>query len=313
MSQEFIWAEKYRPKKVQDCILPDHLKRRFQSYVDKKEIPNLLLFGTKGLGKTTVARALCEEVGCDYLFINGSTESGIDVLRNKIQNFASSVSIMGTGRKVIIIDEADFLNAQSTQPAFRAAVEEFSSNCTFIFTCNFRNRLLGELLSRFQEVDFKLRKEDKPKIATAFLKRVEWILQKENVKYEKDVVASFITKYFPDNRKVLIELQGYASFSDIDKGILSYSAEIHVAGLVLSLKQKNFAEVRKWVINNMDNDPARLYRFIYDSLYEKLVPQSVPQLVLILAKYQYQAAFVADHEINLMACLTEVMVDCEFK
>jgi DNA polymerase III delta prime subunit len=311
MNDHILWVEKYRPAKVEDCILPDAIKSAFQEYVTRKEIPNLLLSGTAGVGKTTVARALCEEVGCDYILINGSDESGIDVLRTKIKNYASSVSLMG-GRKVIIIDEADYLNPNTLQPALRGAIEEFASNCSFIFTVNFKNRLIGPLQSRFKTIDFKVN-GSKAKMASSFMKRVEWILTQENVKYDKEVVAAVITKYFPDNRKILNELQGYAVSGVIDKGILASVSDVQMATLTKGLKEKDFAGCRKWVTNNLDNDPVRLYRTLYDTLYESLKPQSVPQLVLILAKYQYQSAFVADHEINLMACLTEIMVDCEFK
>jgi DNA polymerase III delta prime subunit len=309
--EHLLWVEKYRPSKVEDCILPDTIKSTFQEYVNRKEIPNLLLAGTAGVGKTTIAKALCEEVGCDYIIINGSDESGIDVLRTKIKNYASSVSLMG-GRKVIIIDEADYLNPNSTQPALRGAIEEFASNCSFIFTCNFKNRIIDPIHSRCTVIDFKINGQ-KPKMATQFFKRVEWILQQEGVEYDKEVVAAVITKHFPDNRRILNELQRYSVSGRIDKGMLSSVADIQLADLLRSLKDKDFASARKWVTNNLDNDPARIFRKLYDSLYEALKPQSVPQLVLILAKYQYQAAFVADAEINLIACLTEIMVDCEFK
>ena len=311
MIEHLLWTEKYRPKKVEDCILPDSIKKTFQEYVDRKEIPNLLLSGTAGVGKTTIAKALCEEVGCDYIVINGSDESGIDVLRNKIKNYASSVSLAG-GRKVIIIDEADYLNPNSTQPALRGAIEEFASNCSFIFTCNFKNRIIDPIHSRCTVIDFKAN-GSKAKMASAFLKRVEWILEQEKVTYEKDVVAAVITKHFPDNRRILNELQRYGVSGAIDKGILSSVSDVQVKELIKALKEKDFSSARKWVTNNLDNDPSRIFRKLYDSLYEVLKPQSVPQLVLILAKYQYQAAFVADHEINLVASLTEIMVDCEFR
>ena len=309
--EHLLWVEKYRPKRVEDCILPDTIKSTFQEYVNKKEIPNLLLSGSAGVGKTTIAKALCEEVGCDYIVINGSDESGIDVLRTKIKHYASSVSFTG-GRKVIIIDEADYLNPNSTQPALRGAIEEFSSNCSFIFTCNFKNRIIDPIHSRCSVVDFKIN-GNKAKMAAQFFKRVEWILEQEKIKYDKEVVAAVITKHFPDNRRILNELQRYSVSGVIDKGILSNVTDIQLDNLVKGLKEKDFPVVRKWVTNNLDNDPARIYRKLYDTLYEQLKPNSVPQLVLHLAKYQYQAAFVADHEINMTACLTEIMVDCVFK
>jgi DNA polymerase III delta prime subunit len=309
--EHLLWVEKYRPARIEDCILPDGIKETFQEFVKRKEIPNLLLSGTAGVGKTTVAKALCNEVGCDYIIINGSDESGIDVLRNKIKNYASSVSLMG-GRKVVIIDEADYLNPNSTQPALRGAIEEFASNCSFIFTCNFKNRIIDPIHSRCSVIDFKIN-GSKPKLAAQFFKRVENILSQEGVTYDKEVVAAVITKHFPDNRRILNELQRYSVAGTIDKGILASVSDIQLADLLRALKEKDFASARKWVTNNLDNDPARIFRKLYDSLYESLKPQSVPQLVLILAKYQYQAAFVADSEINLIACLTEIMVDCEFK
>lgn len=312
MSDHMLWVEKYRPKKIEDCILPDSLKATFQEYVNRKEIPNLLLSGTAGVGKTTVAKALCEEVGCDYIVINGSDEGRmIETLRVKIKNYASSVSLMG-GRKVIIIDEADYMNAESIQPALRGAIEEFSSNCSFIFTCNYKNRIIEPIHSRCTVIDFKLN-GSKAKMASAFFKRVENILAQENVTYDKEVVAAIITKHFPDNRRILNELQRYSVSGTIDRGILTTVSEVQLNDLIKALKDKDFAGARKWVTNNLDNDPARLYRKIYDGLYEQLKPNSVPQLVLHLAKYQYQAAFVPDHEINMIACLTEIMVDCEFK
>ena len=306
-----LWVEKYRPQKVEDCILPDAIKATFQEYVNKKEIPNLLLSGTAGVGKTTIAKALCEEVGCDYLVINGSDESGIDVLRTKIKNYASSMSLMG-GRKVIIIDEADYLNPNSTQPAMRGAIEEYAGNCSFIFTCNYKNRIIEPIHSRCSVVDFRIN-GSKAKMATQFFKRVEWILEQENIKYDKEVVAAIITKYFPDNRRILNELQRYSVSGVIDKGILVNVSDVELGNLIKSLRDKDFTSTRKWVTNNLDNDPVKIYRKLYDTLYELLNPNSVPQLVLHLSKYQYQAAFVPDHEINMMACLTEIMVDCEFK
>jgi DNA polymerase III delta prime subunit len=296
---------------VEDCILPDAIKSTFLEYVAKKEIPNLLLSGSAGVGKTTIAKALCEEVGCDYIVINGSDESGIDVLRTKIKNYASSVSLSG-GRKVVIIDEADYLNPNSTQPAMRGAIEEFSSNCSFIFTCNFKNRIIDPIHSRCSVIDFKIN-GSKQAMAAQFFKRVEWILEQEGVTYSKDAVAAVITKHFPDNRRVLNELQRYAVSGNIDAGIVASVADVQLGPLVAALKDKDFASVRKWVTNNLDNDPVKIYRKLYDGLYEVLKANSVPQLVLHLSKYQYQSAFVADHEINMVACLTEIMVDCEFK
>lgn len=310
-NEQMLWVERYRPQTVEDCILPDGIKKTFQEFVNRKEIPNLLLSGTAGVGKTTIAKALCNEVGCDFIVINGSDESGIDVLRNKIKNYASSVSLAG-GRKVIIIDEADYLNPNSTQPALRGAIEEFASNCSFIFTCNFKNRIIDPIHSRCTCIDFKLN-GSKQKMAAQFFKRMEWMLEQEGVQYEKEVVAAVVTKHFPDNRRIINELQRYGVGGTIDKGILASVSDIQTAELIKALKDKDFSSARKWVTNNLDNDASRIFRNLYDSLYDVLKPQSVPQLVLILAKYQYQAAFVADHEINMIACLTEIMVDCEFK
>jgi DNA polymerase III delta prime subunit len=311
MKQEFLWVEKYRPNKIEDCILPDNIKKTFLEYVQQGEVPNLLLAGSAGVGKTTIARALCEEIGCDYIIINGSDESGIDVLRTKIKNYASSMSLMG-GRKVIILDEADYLNPNSTQPALRGAIEEFSSNCSFIFTCNFKNRIIEPLHSRCAVVEFKIQNGQKVKMAAQFFKRVEWILEQEKVEYDKQVVAAIITKHFPDNRRVLNELQRYSASGTIDAGILAAVSDVQITELIKAIKEKDFASARKWVGLNLDNDPVRIYRKVYDSLYTFLKPTSIPQAVLILSKYQYQAAFCADQEINLVACLTEFMIECEF-
>ena len=312
MENQMLWVEKYRPRKVADCILPETLKSTFQEYVNRKEIPNLLLAGSAGVGKTTVAKALCEEVGCDYIVINGSDESGIDTFRSKIKNYASSMSLSG-GRKVIIIDEADYLNPNSTQPALRGAIEEFAINCSFIFTCNYKNRIIDPLHSRCSVIEFKIQNGQKAKMATQFFKRVENILRNENIEFDKEVVAAVITKHFPDNRRILNELQRYAVSGSIDKGILAAVADVQLTGLTKSLKEKDFTSMRKWVTNNLDNDPKTILRKIYDSLYDLLKPDSIAPAVLILSKYQYQSAFVADQEINLVACLIEFMVECEFK
>ena len=311
MTEQILWTEIYRPRKVEECILPDSIKHTFQEYVDRGVIPNLLLSGSAGVGKTTIAKALCNQIGCDYIVINGSDESGIDVLRNKIKNYASSISLSG-GRKVIIIDEADYLNPNSTQPALRGAIEEFANNCSFIFTCNYKNRIIDPIHSRCTVIDFKIN-GSKPKMAAAFFKRVECILEEQKIKYDKEVVAAIITKHFPDNRRILNELQRYSISGVIDKGILASVSDINIGELIKNIKEKDFTSMRKWVTLNLDNDPVRIYRKIYDSLYEYLKPSSIPQAVLILAKYQYQAAFCADQEINLVACLTEFMIELEFK
>ncbi len=310
MEEHMLWVEKYRPKTIEDCILPQSIKDTFQEFVNQKKIPNLLLSGTAGVGKTTVAKALCNEVGCDYIVINGSDENGIDVLRTKIKSYASSVSLSG-GRKVVIIDEADYLNPNSIQPALRGAIEEFSNNCSFIFTCNYKNRIIDPIHSRCTVIDFKVN-GNKAKLAALFFKRVESILESEKIEFEKQVVASLITKHFPDNRRILNELQRYSLSGKIDSGILAQVSDVQIKELIAALKDKDFGSARKWVVSNIDNDPALIYRKIYDSLYDYLKPQSIPQTVLILAKYQYQSAFCADQEINLMACLTEMMVECEF-
>ena len=307
---ESLWVEKYRPKTVQDCILPVDLKDTFQQYVDRKEIPNLLLCGTAGVGKTTIAKALCEEVGCDYIMINGSDESGIDTFRMKIKNYASTMSFSG-GKKVIIIDEADYLNPNSTQPAMRSAMEEFAHNCTFIMTCNYKNRIIEPLHSRCAVVEFKLRAEDKPKMASQFMKRAATILKQEGVPFEAPVLAEVVKKFFPDYRRVLNELQRYSVSGKIDAGILSSIGDVTINELIVALKDKSFSGMRKWVGENGE-DANRIFRKIYDSLYEVMDKSTIPNAVVILARYQYQAAFVADQELNLVACLTEIMSECEF-
>jgi DNA polymerase III delta prime subunit len=308
--EQFLWVEKYRPRKIAECILPQPIKNTFQEFVDKDNIPNMLLAGTAGTGKTTVARALCEELKCDYIIINGSEESGIDVLRTKIKDFASTVSLAGK-TKVVILDEADYLNPNSTQPALRGFIEEFSKNCRFIFTCNYKNRIIPPLHSRTTVIDFKLTKEDKPAMASKFFKRLTDILQEETVTFDPKVVAEVLNKHFPDYRRVLNELQRYSSSGKIDAGILANVSDANMKDLLVSLREKDFKKMRSWVVNNMDNDPNMLFRKIYDTLLTEVV--QVPQLVLLLADYQYKAAFVADTEINLVACLTEIMASCEMK
>jgi len=307
---QFLWVEKYRPRKLDECILPADQKKVFQDMVEKDEIQNMLLCGSAGVGKTTIARALCEELGTDYIIINGSEESGIDVLRTKIKQFASTVSFSGK-TKVVILDEADYLNPNSTQPALRAFIEEFSANCRFIFTCNFKNRIIPPLHSRCAVIEFKIGKEERPKIAARFFKRVNEILINEKVEADPKVVAKVLEKHFPDYRRVLNELQRYASSGKIDEGILVNMGEVNMQDLISALKDKDWKKMRTWVVNNLDNDPQTLFRKIYDTLLDSVV--QVPQLVLLLADYQYKAAFCADQEINLVACLTEIMASVEFK
>ena len=307
---EFLWVEKYRPQTISECILPDGLKKTFQEYVDAGEISNMLLCGTAGTGKTTVARALCNELGCDYIVINGSDESGIDVLRTKIRDFASTVSFESKA-KVVILDEADYLNPNSTQPALRAFIEEFSGNCRFIFTCNFKNRIIEPLHSRTSVIDFKIDKKDRPEMAQKFMGRMQYILTQEGIPYEQNVLAELLMKHFPDYRRVINELQRYSRSGSIDSGILSNIAEINTKGLIDSLKDKDWKKMRQWVVNNVDNDPQGVYRKVYDALIDKV--KQVPHLVLLIADYQYKSAFVADQEINLTACLTDIMASVEFK
>jgi DNA polymerase III delta prime subunit len=309
--EQMLWTEKFRPQTIDDCILPDRLKKPFQEYVNQKNIPNLLLAGGPGVGKTTVAKAMCKEVGCDYLVINGSDESGIDTFRTKIKNYASSLSLAG-GRKVIIIDEADYLNPNSTQPALRNAIEEFAGNCSFIFTCNYKNRIIDPLHSRCAVIDFGLKNGEKAKMASAFFKRIQSILQSEKVDYDDAVIAELVKKHFPDFRRVLNELQRYSQFGKIDTGILVQISDVSIDELIKNVKQKDFGAIRKWIATH-EIDSTILFRKIYDALYDTLKPQSIPQAVLILADYQYKAAFVADAEINTVACLTELMVSCEFQ
>lgn len=312
MREEFLWVEKYRPKTIEDTILPVELKATFQQFVDQKNIPNLILAGSAGVGKTTVARAMLEQLGCDYIVINGSMNGNIDTLRNEILNFASTVSFTG-GRKYVILDEADYLNANSTQPALRNFIEEFSSNCGFILTCNFKNRIIEPLHSRCSVIDFKISKKDMAKLATQFFKRVKDILTTETVKYDDAVVAQVIQKHFPDWRRVLNELQRYSATGAIDSGILANVQEVSLKSLIGFLKEKNFTEVRHWVSQNTDLDQIEIYRKFYDSAVDYCTPRFIPALIMILADYQYKAAFAADAEINLTACLTQIMLEGEFK
>lgn len=311
MLDDFLWVERHRPKTVQDTILPQEIKDTFQQFVDQKNIPNLLLAGSPGCGKTTVARAMLEELGCDYIVINGSMNGNIDTLRNEIKNFASSVSLSG-GRKYVLLDEADYLNSNSTQPALRNFMEEFSKNCGFILTCNFKNRIIEPLHSRCSVIDFKITKKEIPGLAKDFMKRACGILQKENIEFDKIVVAELIKKFFPDNRRILNELQRYSATGRIDSGILVNLQELSLKNLVEFLKNKDFSNMRKWVAENLDNDADVIYRKIYDQASQYLTKQSIPAAVLIIGKYQYQHGFCADAEINLVCCLTELMVEGEW-
>lgn len=312
MVENFLWVEKYRPQTIDECVLPESLKKTFREFIDSGELPNFLFCGSAGVGKTTVAKALCNEVGAEYLFINGSEESGIDVLRSKIKSFASSVSLTDA-KKVVILDEADYLNPNSTQPALRGFIEEFSNNCRFIFTCNFKNRIIEPLHSRCAVIDFKIDSSEKPKIAAAFFKRVKNILETEGIESDPKVVAELVSKHFPDYRRVLNELQRYSVSGVIDAGILVNVSDESYVELIKNMKAKNFTEVRKWVAKNSDVDSSEIFRKFYDKATDYLQPQSIPQLVLILADYQYKAAFVADAEINIMAALTEIMGTLSFK
>ena len=312
MKETFLWVEKYRPKTIQDCVLPANMKKTFSEFV-KKGIPNLLLTGGAGVGKTTVAKAMLDEIGYDYILINGSEESGIDVLRNKMKNFASTMSLEGS-RKFIIIDEADYLNPQSTQPALRGMIEEFHKNCGFILTCNFKNRIIDPLHSRCSVVEFNIPANEKPTLAQEFMSSVENVLTTENVKFDKRVIQELIIKFFPDWRRCLNELQRYSASGQIDGGILVNLSEKNMKDLILFMKEKDFKSVRKWCVNNLDNDPTRIFKKIYDNLYNYFDGgHSIATSVLILADYQYKSAFVADQEINLLACLTQIMGECKFK
>jgi DNA polymerase III delta prime subunit len=309
---EFLWVEKYRPQTIEDCILPQSLKKTFQKIVDTGEMHNMLLTGSAGLGKTTVAKALCNQLDLDYMVINASEESGIDVLRSKIKQFASSVSLNG-GIKVVILDEADYLNAQSTQPALRGFIEEFSANCRFILTCNFKNRIIEPLHSRCSVIEFNTTKKQLAELAAGFMKRLQDILTAENVGFNNKILAELIMRYAPDWRRVINEVQRYSSSGEITADILIGMSDQNIAALVGYLKSKDFKNMRSWVTNNTDIDSSVIFRRIYDTLYDYAQPQSIPAIILILADYQYKAAFVADKELNTVACLTEIMASSEWK
>ena len=310
--ETFLWVEKYRPKSIDECILPEDLKNTFSEFVKDKHIPNLILCGSAGVGKTTVAKAMLDEIGATSMMINGSEESGIDVLRTKIKNFASTVSLEG-GRKYIILDEADYLNPQSTQPALRGFMEEFHKNCGFILTCNFKNRLIDPLHSRCSVVDFVIPNSQKPKLAQKFFDRMTHVLNDEDIDFDMRAVAELINKHFPDWRRVLNELQRYSASGRIDAGILVNLSEVNINELMQSLKKNEFTNVRKWIVENLDNDPVRIFRRLYDNLYDNIDHSTIPHAVVALADYQYKSAFVADQEINLLACLSEIMAQCKFK
>jgi len=312
MLQDVLWVEKYRPKSIEDTILPEELKSTFQEFVDKKVIPNMILAGRAGVGKTTIAKAMLEELGCSYLVINGSMDRNIDTLRNEIHNFASTVSMKG-GRKYVILDEADYLNPQSTQPALRNFIEEFSANCGFILTCNFPNRIIDPLHSRCSVINFNINSEDKNKLSSKFFDKTRKILKEENVECDDVIVAKLVKKFAPDWRRILNELQRYSSAGKVDTGILSNSINADIDQLVVTLKEKNFTAMRKWVAENLDGDPTSFYRKFFDEMDKILEPNSIPQLVIHMGRYQYQSAFVADQEINTVSFLTEVMADCQFK
>jgi DNA polymerase III delta prime subunit len=310
-TEHVLWVERYRPKTVEEAILPQQLKATFQQFVDQKHIPNLLLTGTAGVGKTTIARAMLEQLDCDYIIINGSMNGNIDTLRTEIMSFASSVSFHG-GRKYVILDESDYLTA-ATQSALRNFMEEFSKNCGFILTCNFPNRIIEPIHSRCAVIDFKINNSEIPKLASQFFKRASSILKSNNIDFDPPVVAEVINKHFPDWRRVLNELQRYSAVGKIDSGILINLTESSFKELIQLLKNKKFTEMRKWVTENLDLSPNEVFKTFYDTAVDFMVPKSIPELVLLLSKYQYQSTFAVNQEINTAAFLTEVMMSCEFK
>jgi DNA polymerase III delta prime subunit len=314
MTSEFLFVEKYRPQVIDDCILPDDTKKTFKEFVEKGEIPNLLLAGPPGIGKTTIAKALCNELGADFYVINGSDEGRfLDTVRNQAKNFASTVSLTGSSKhKVIIIDEADN-TGNDVQLLLRANIEAFYNNCRFIFTCNYKNKIIEPLHSRCAVIDFTIKGKQKAQLAGSFFKRLQNILDAEGIEYDQKVVAELVSKHFPDFRRVLNECQRYCTGGKIDAGILASFSDISVNELIKHLKEKNFTEVRKWVVSNLDNDAHIVLRRVYDACYDALVPASIPAAVLIISKYLYQSGFVADQEINTLAALTELMCECEFK
>ncbi len=313
MEKSLLWVERYRPSTIDDCILSDTIKNTLKDLVKDNTVPNLMFTGPAGVGKTTVARAICDMTNSDYIIINGSDEGRmIDTLRTKMTQFCSTISLSGGGRKVVIIDEADYMNPDSVQPAMRGFIERFAENCSFIFTCNFKNRIIEPIHSRCAVIDFGLKKDEKPDIASQFMVRCGDILAEESVEHNKKVVAELINKHFPDFRRIINELQRYSTSGEIDSGVLAIIGELNLNQLISALRNKNFHDMRQWVSSNVDNDPTTIYRKIYDKLYEVLEKSSIPSAVLIIGEYQYKSAFVADQEVNLVACLVELMAECEF-
>ena len=313
MNKDILWVEQYRPSTIDDLILPEEIKSTFREIIGQDKIPNLILSGSAGVGKTSAAMVLCKSLNCDYIIINGSDEGRlIETLRNKLTQYCSAVSMSG-GRKVVIIDEADYMTPDSVQPGMRGFMEKFSSNCSFIFTCNFKNRIIEPIHSRCAVIDYRIKDSDKQKLASEFMNRCILILTENNIAYEEKVVAELIMKHFPDMRRVLNELQRYSASGTIDAGILVNISEVNIKELMLSMKNKEFTNVRRWVVDNLDNDPVRLLKSIYDNMYEYVDGPSIPHVVVILGEYQYKSAFVADQEINMLACLTEVMARAKFK